>query len=125
MEKSEIMINTSIRFLHYCEDSENLSCEYHGHPCTEVIMNFAGSGTMFLQDKSWDWNPGCIHIYQPGTHHRVEKKDLSTEFCIGLNGLGIESLPVCVFMANEILLNLFTQLQYLFKTNCFMQKEKM
>lgn len=119
------MINTSIRFLHYCENSENLSCEYHGHPCTEIVMNFAGSGTMFMQETSWDWIPGSIHIYQPGTLHRVEKKDvLSTEFCIGLNGLGVEGLPVCVFIANEILLYLFGQLQYLFKTNCFMQKER-
>lgn len=119
------MINTTIKFLHYCENSENLSCEYHGHPCTEIVMNFAGSGTMFLQDTSWDWFPGCIHICQPGILHRVEKKDvLSTEFCIGLNGLGIESLPNSVFMANEILLNLFSQLQHLFKENCFMQKER-
>ena len=119
------MINTSIQLLHYCENSENLSCEYHGHPCTEIVMNFAGSGTMFIQDTSWDWIPGSIHIYQPGTLHRCEKKGvLSTELCIGLNGLGIGSLPVCVFIANEILLNLFNQLQYLFKADCFMQKER-
>lgn len=117
------MIRIYVQFVFYNENVENLSCEDHIHPCTEITFNFAGSGTIFSGDVSWDWTPNSIHIYQPGKAHRVVKTGIGTELCLGVSGLGINKLPASVFMADDKLINLFSQLYNTMKTPTPMHKE--
>lgn len=84
-------------------------CEWHDHPCTEIVFTGQTAGILLDGDRRIQFGPHEVFTYQPGTRHNVEMRVAGSHVCIGARGCGAEQLPVGAWSASDVLAQHFLQ----------------
>ena len=70
---------------------------YHCHNCTELIFVRSGKGFVYQNNKKCPYCENQIIVYQRGSLHADEAVSDGLQFCIGIDGVAAEYLPVGVW----------------------------
>ena len=70
---------------------------YHCHNCTELIFVRSGKGFVYQNNKKCPYCENQIIVYQRGSLHADEAVNDGLQFCIGIDGVAAEYLPVGVW----------------------------
>ena len=70
---------------------------YHCHNCTELIFVRSGKGFVYQNNKKCPYCENQIIVYQRGSLHADEAVSDGLQFCIGIDSVAAEYLPVGVW----------------------------
>jgi AraC-like DNA-binding protein len=73
------------------------TCVRHRHPCTEIVFNVGGAGTLFHGAERFEYGPESVFTYQPGPEHWVTQRRPGVHVCVGLEGCGAAEIRVGSF----------------------------
>lgn len=83
---------------------------YHCHNCTELIFVRSGEGYVCQNDTKRPYHANQIIVYQQGSQHANDAVTEGMQFCIGINGLAAEYVPVGVWNCSAEILNVIEML---------------
>lgn len=98
LHKTEINVSSVKCFFAFAKelDSGHLGVS-HGHICTEIVLNYGCSGSVFYDEtKALEYQDKTLFIYQPGHKHRIENNSKGVQYCLGISGCEIEKVEFSV-----------------------------
>jgi AraC-like DNA-binding protein len=84
-------------------------CDWHDHPCTELVYTDQTAGVLWDGAKRLQFKPGQVFSYQPGSRHRVELSRGGEHDCFGVKGCDAHTIPLGVWDASTNLIALVEQ----------------
>lgn len=76
------------------------TCVRHTHPCTEIVFNMGGQGTLYHGGEPFEYGGNSVFTYQPGAEHWVTQHRPGVHLCFGVKGCGAEDIRVGSFPVN-------------------------
>ena len=83
---------------------------YHCHNCTELIFVRSGKGFVYQNTKKCPYSQNQIIVYQRGSLHADKAVSDGIQFCIGIDGVAAEYLPVGVWDCSNEIINVINTL---------------
>ena len=83
---------------------------FHRHNCTELIFVRSGEGFVFHKNSKEAYHANQIIVYQRGACHADNAACNGMQFCIGIDGVAAEHVPVGVWDCSQKILNVIDML---------------
>lgn len=97
-------------FLFQVQVTKDSRSPQHRHACTEIVHTGQSAGRLHDDQRSFDYGPDELLIYQPGSTHAVEMWQAGRHLCVGVSGCGAELLTPGVWPMTEPVRQLLSQL---------------